>query len=99
MSLARRLTMRNILIFLSAPRISMMKLRTRGMLNPKTYKALYEEVRALPDLPFVEVGAASGAGTISIGWAFADSGKRAKILSVEKCEGGSRTRYGGYSDN
>ncbi len=66
---------------------------TNGMLSPFVYREIYNQTIKLPDLPFVEVGAALGTGTIALARAYKDSGKSSKIISVEKCVGGSRSEY------
>ena len=75
-----------------------LKRRTRGMLPALVYRRLYELVTELPDLPFVEVGAGAGASSIALGKAVKDSHKSAPIISIEKCEGGSRAWHGGFED-
>ena len=69
------------------------------MLSPSTYRLIYNTVRALPDLPIVEIGGAAGAGSIALAWALQDSGKKSKVVAIEKCDGGSRSNYGGYDEN
>jgi predicted O-methyltransferase YrrM len=69
------------------------------MLRPTIYRRLYLLARALPDLDIVEIGGASGAASIALALGMKDSGKRARVIVVEKLQGGSRTRYGGYQDN
>jgi predicted O-methyltransferase YrrM len=76
-----------------------LKKRAGGMLGPAVYQKIYELCRQLPDLDIVEIGGAAGAGSISIAWAMKDSLKKAKLIVVEKCEGGSRSDIGGYSEN
>lgn len=80
-------------------RIERLRRATGGMLETRTYRALYKAARAAPDLDMVEIGAASGTGTIALAWGYRDQGHRSRILAVEKCEGGSRTRLGGHADN
>jgi predicted O-methyltransferase YrrM len=70
-----------------------------GMMAPAIYKKIYDCVYDAPDLDIVEVGGASGAGSIAAAWAMRDSGKKSKLVVIEKCEGGSRSRYGSYDDN
>lgn len=99
MSLLRYCRPRILRMIATAPRWSWMKWRTGGMLSPLGYRAIYRAARALPDLPFVEIGAASGSATIAIARGFIDTGRSAPVVAVEKCEGGSRERFGGYDDN
>jgi predicted O-methyltransferase YrrM len=76
-----------------------LKVRTRGMLSPMIYRRLYFLTRALPDLDIIEIGAASGAASIALALGLKESGKSARLIVVEKLQGGSRARYGGYRDN
>jgi len=81
------------------PRFAWLTYRTNGMLWPDVYAEVHRRLIAVPDLPFVEVGAASGTGTIAMAWAYSKAGHQAKIVAVEKCEGGSRDRFGDFDDN
>jgi predicted O-methyltransferase YrrM len=72
---------------------------TRGMLNPLVYRRLYQLAYRLPDLPIVEIGGASGSASIALALGMKESGKRSKLIVVEKMEGGSRTAIGGYNEN
>lgn len=76
-----------------------LKARTHGMLSPLVYRKLYLLARSLPDLDVVEIGGASGAGSIALALGMAESGKRSRLIVVEKLQGGSRARYGGYPEN
>jgi predicted O-methyltransferase YrrM len=71
----------------------------RGLMNHLVYKKMYELVYDLADLDIVEVGAGAGAGSIAIASAIKESGKKSRLIVIEKCEGGSRTRYGDYQTN
>ncbi len=72
---------------------------TNGMISLPVYERIYQEVLLLEDADFLEIGGAAGAGTISIAWAMRDSGKKSNVVVVEKCEGGSRDRYGNRQSN
>lgn len=72
---------------------------TSGMLAAETYERIYREALSLPDLDFLEIGAAAGAGTVALGWAYRDSRKRSRLVVVEKGEGGSRDQFGDKSAN
>ena len=72
---------------------------TNGMLWPIVYKTMYEQCRKLPDLDIIEVGGATGAGSIAIAWGMKESNKQSRLIVVEKCEGGTRNDVGGYEDN
>ena len=73
--------------------------QTNGMLWPVVYKYMYEQCRKLPDLNIIEVGGATGAGSIAIAWGMKESDKKSRLIVVEKCEGGTRSDVGGYEDN
>ena len=73
--------------------------RARGMLPAHVYAELYNVARKAPDLDIVEVGAGGGAGSVSIALALVDAGKSSHLITVEKCEGGSRSKYGGRNEN
>ena len=72
---------------------------TRGMLNPLVYRRLYQLAYRLPDLPIVEIGGAAGSGSIALALGMKESGKRSKLIVVEKMEGGSRIVIGSYNEN
>ena len=71
-----------------------LKLATGGMLPARVYRELYHLARVLPDLDIIEIGAGSGASTVAMARGLRDAGRSARIISVEKCEGGSRSEYG-----
>lgn len=73
--------------------------QTNGMLLPIVYKRIYQLCYDLPDLDIVEVGGATGATSIAIAWAIRDAKKNAKLVVVEKCQGGTRIDVGGYDEN
>ena len=72
---------------------------TEGLLSPAAYKLIYERMRATPDLDSIEIGGASGTASIAIAWAKAEAGHQSRHIVVEKLEGGSRDKYGGFQDN
>lgn len=76
-----------------------LKNATGGMLSPAAYATLYALCHALPDRDIIEVGTATGAGSIAIALAMQESGKRSQLITVERCEGGSRQEVGGYAEN
>jgi predicted O-methyltransferase YrrM len=80
-------------------RFTKLKQDTNGMLSPIIYHGLYQLARRLPDLPIVEIGGAAGAGSVALALGMKESGKRSKLIVVEKMEGGSRAEYGGYNEN
>ena len=84
---------------LAYPRFYDLMTKTRGMLAPGIYKEIYESLYKLPDLDVVEVGGAAGSGSISAAWGMLESGKKSHLIVIERCEGGSRARYGDYNTN
>ena len=76
-----------------------MMLETGGMINPRVYKQLYKEILDLPDLDIVEVGGASGSASIFIAKAMKESFKKNHLIVIEKCYGGTRTKFGDYQTN
>ena len=81
------------------PRFSELKTRTGGMMPVRVYRRLHELAADLPDLDIVEIGAGTGTGTIALAWGMAESGKTSSLVTVEKCEGGSRDEIGDYEAN
>lgn len=96
---SRYLQARDAYKYLRHGRFFALKQFANGMLAPHVYREMYERVRALPDLDIVEIGGAHGAGSIAIAWALLDSGKTSKVITVEKCEGGSRSDFGDKAEN
>lgn len=80
-------------------RFRKIKYRSKGMLRPEGYKALYDVAVAAPDLDFVEIGGAAGASSISLALGMKDSQKTGRVIMAEKCEGGSRSKIGDYDTN
>ena len=76
-----------------------LKRNANGMLPARTYRELYRSVVSLPDLDVVEIGGAAGASSIAIAWAMRDAGMASHLITIEKCEGGSRSDYGDYKSN
>ncbi|WP_206756961.1 class I SAM-dependent methyltransferase [Tolypothrix sp. FACHB-123] len=60
---------------------------------------MYDLCCQLPDLDIIEVGGATGTGSVSLAWALKDQEKQSKLIVVEKCEGGTRVDVGGYAEN
>jgi Methyltransferase domain len=86
----------NALLF---PKFFRLKLATDGLLPVRVYREMYFRTRELPDLDIVEIGAGSGSCTIAMALALHDAGRKCRIISVEKCEGGSRLDYGDRQTN
>jgi len=80
-------------------KVGKIKKKTGGFLPEEVYAEIYRIVRKLPDYDIVEVGAATGAASIVIAKAMQDSGKKSRLIAVEKCEGGSREKIGDYAAN
>jgi hypothetical protein len=80
-------------------RFHAMQHATHGMLSPAVYRMIYEQVRAAPGLDTIEIGGASGSGSIAAAWGKIDGNHASKHIVVEKLEGGSRGRYGTFEDN
>ena len=90
---------RVVLESMTEPRFSEVRKHTRGMLTPRQYRAIYDRVRNSEDLDVVDIGSAGGGTPITHALAKKDAGHRSATIAIEKCEGGSRAEYGGYSDN
>ena len=78
-----------------------MRMQTEGLLSPEHYKAIHKFFlgHAIGEHDIVEIGGASGSASIAIGWAIKERRSRANLLVVEKFEGGTRERFGGYDEN
>lgn len=64
------------------------------------YSGLYDRVKTAPDLDILEIGPYRGASTIAMAWAMQDSGKKSRIVTVEKADGGQWHDPGhGHSEN
>lgn len=86
-------------MYLRYGRFAKLQRVTEGLLAPAVYKLIYERIAAAPDLDTIEVGGAGGSASIAIAWAKRETGKSSQHIVVEKLEGGSRRRYGGYEEN
>jgi predicted O-methyltransferase YrrM len=80
-------------------RFEYLRLETGGLLDVAVYQHLFNVLKAAEDLDVIEVGGAAGTATISMGWGMKASGKRSKIIVIEKCVGGTRDQFGGYQSN
>lgn len=81
------------------PRFAAVRRHGRGLLSPGQYAAIYKTVKAAPDLDVIDIGSAGGATAVSAALAKRDAGSERVVIAVEKCEGGSRSSYGGYDEN
>ena len=70
-----------------------------GLLPARVYREIYRTMQTVKELDCVEIGGAAGAGSICAAQGLIDGGHVGKLIVVEKCEGGSRARYGGKSEN
>ncbi len=100
-TLAKRVLPRSLVVAIQKRRnrFLALKLETNGLLPVEVYRHLYEEAKALPFGDVVEIGGAGGAASIALAWGLADGGSSSRVVVVEKCEGGSRDRYGDYATN
>ncbi|WP_459191532.1 class I SAM-dependent methyltransferase [Halosimplex sp. J119] len=80
-------------------RFSKLKHECNGMLSEEVYEELYKSAKATQDGNIIEVGAAHGAGSIALALGLADSNSNGEVITVEKGEGGSRSKYGAKEDN
>lgn len=85
--------------YLRYGRFAKLQRDTEGLLTPAVYKLIYERIRAAPDLDTIEIGGAGGSASIAVAWAKIESKQKSKHIVVEKLEGGSRIRYGGFEEN
>jgi hypothetical protein len=78
-----------------------LKVFTAGLLPLPVYRELTAVVAAAPrGRDIIEVGGAAGTATISMAWGLDPvPGGGGRIVVVEKCEGGTRTPYGGWEEN
>jgi hypothetical protein len=72
---------------------------TDGLIAPAVYERLHDEVAKLPDMDIIEVGGAGGTASIAMAWALKEGKKKSHLIVIEKCEGGTRTQYGGKQEN
>ncbi len=84
---------------LPSGRFKVLQRHLGGMLEWRTYRRIYRELKARPDLDAVEVGAARGAGSIAAAMAYRDLRRSGRLVVVEKLERGSRSADGSYLDN
>ena len=80
-------------------RFTVLQWDTDGLLTPDVYEAIYHTFRRIGHDDVIEIGGAGGSASIAICWALQDAHSRAKLVVIEKCEGGTRTKYGDYQTN
>jgi hypothetical protein len=80
-------------------RFTVLQWETDGLLSPEVYAAIYATFRSVSHNDVVEIGGASGSASVAICWALNEGRRNAKLIVVEKCEGGTRTKFGDYEAN
>lgn len=80
-------------------RFTVLQWDTDGLLSPEVYLAIYDTFRAVDHHDVIEIGGAGASASIAICWAMQDARRNAKLIVIEKCEGGTRTKYGDYQTN
>lgn len=80
-------------------RFTVLQWETEGLLSPEVYAEIYATFRAVRQNDIVEIGGASGSSSIAICWALKEARRNAKLVVVEKFEGGTRTKFGDYEAN
>lgn len=75
------------------------KYRCDGQLSAKVYRLLYEYAKDLDEGSIVEIGAAHGAGTVSLALGAKASESTRPVVAVEKGEGGTMDKYGSRDEN
>lgn len=81
-------------------RFTVLQWETDGLLSPGVYERIYETFKGghiVDDV--IEVGGAGGSASVALCWALQESASKAKLVVVEKCEGGTRSKYGGIQAN
>lgn len=72
---------------------------TDGLLPGEVYEEIFITFRNGIQHDVIEIGGAGGSASIAICWGLKRSGNNAHLIVVEKCEGGTRTKYGGFQSN
>jgi hypothetical protein len=75
------------------------KLLTNGMMHHNVYAYLYELGGKIPNINCLEFGCGHCASSISLSYGSKSKKNQCSILSIDKFEYGSRTKYGSKSDN
>lgn len=70
-----------------------------GMLSSEVYFNAYREARKVKELDILEIGAARGAGSVSLALGIKESKSSSKLISVEKFDGGSNIEFGNKNAN
>ena len=68
-------------------------------MQAEVYEEIYKTFRNGLKDDVIEIGGAGGSASIAICWGLKESNSPARLVVVEKCEGGTRTKYGGYQSN
>jgi len=72
---------------------------TEGLLPAEVYEEIYSTFSKRIANDVIEIGGAGGSASIAICWGLRHANSPAKLIVVEKCEGGTRTKYGGFESN
>lgn len=75
------------------------KSETNGMLGYELYRTFYNIAKKNSNANFLEIGGAHGAVSISLALGLKKKQGKGKIIVFEKCEKGSRSKYGDYNQN
>jgi len=73
--------------------------KTNGMLQTEVYEKIFHYSYNFANSNMIEIGAAHGSASISIGLGMKSRGNNTKLFSFEKGEGGSRKKYGDKKTN
>jgi predicted O-methyltransferase YrrM len=76
-----------------------LKEQANGMMHRDVYAELYRIAFYGPDLDALEIGGAAGAGSIALALGMKESGKKSRVIVVEKMQGGSRQKFGNFETN
>jgi predicted O-methyltransferase YrrM len=77
----------------------LLKEHANGMMHRDVYAELHRIAFYGPDLDALEIGGAAGAGSIALALGMKESGKKSRVIVVEKMQGGSRQKYGNFDTN
>lgn len=81
------------------PDFSKIKSACNGMMRTECYERIYDAALGSPGMAFVEVGTGHGAGAVCLALALRDSGRQGTVYTIDRFEGGSRSRYGDAAQN
>ena len=72
---------------------------TDGLLPAEVYEEICNTFQNRIANDVIEIGGAGGSASIAICWGLKHANSPVKLIVVEKCEGGTRTKYGGFESN